>query len=229
MYDLIVNEMFTSIDGEVNKWHQGRPSFFIRLAGCNLNCSYCDTVYAQGNGGTKRLTRDLVKLVKKVGCKRVTISGGEPLLQRDSLGDLISNLVLDGFQVSVETNGSILVPFDMIKGIHRKDICWVLDWKTPCSGYEKEMKKQNFLLADSNDWVKFVIQDRTDYEFMKERLSNIPHANVAASPVTGVLDPGNLVQWLVDDKLYDVVVNLQLHKIIWPTGEEKIKFSTFRV
>ena len=210
-----VYSIFNSIDGEVNAFHQGAFTTFIRFSGCNLQCSYCDTKYAQDYGSGKEMSvYEIIEEVKKIGCEKVTLTGGEPLLQ-PSTPELIEVLLTSGYSVSVETNGTIAPPyFD-----EGRKINWVMDWKLPNSGMSEYMKRVNFLGLWGTDFVKFVIRNRKDYEAaVTERfrlLSVGCFAKFAFSPVHNVLDPAELIEWMKEDKLFDVIVNLQIHKYIW--------------
>ncbi len=212
---MIINEIFTSIDGEVNQWGQGTFSTFIRLAGCNLNCPYCDTQYAQNSKAGKEMTvEEVAKKVEEIGCKKITITGGEPLLQTTEVLDLIYLLPIS-FKVSIETNGSILIPAI-------QTVCFVMDYKLD---NEEKMNLQNFEFLTSNDWIKIVISGEEDYQRTKEIRSLVKskygcQARIAFSPVHDKIDPADLIRKLKQDKLFDVVVNLQIHKFIWPDGKE---------
>jgi 7-carboxy-7-deazaguanine synthase len=215
-----VYSIFNSIDGEVNKYHQGRVCTFIRLAGCNIRCKFCDTKYAQKITSGKDMDIDEVVFeVEKIGCKNVTITGGEPLLQNIQVAELIRVLDRKKYFISVETNGS-LSSFQT----QLKHVSFVMDYKLPSSGMEKNMRIGNFLLLRESDFIKFVIQDRNDYDRALAVMWNFQAEGCAAgfafSPVFGVLNPKELVDWIQQSCIKNVVVNLQLHKYIWPTVKE---------
>ena len=215
MLKLNINEIFASINGEVNKWSQGSPTVFVRLQGCNLDppCSYCDTNYAQSTGDYNPMTiKHLLIEIESFGIKRVTITGGEPLLQKN-IYELIRNLLSRDYQVSVETNGSIEINKDWFNW---KNLSWVVDYK---SEFETKMNFENYYELNYQDWIKFVIQDKSSFSNavqVKNRLQqNGCCTNFAFSPADA--DPvlsGNIVQWLIENKIDDVILNLQIHKII---------------
>lgn len=206
-------EIFTSIDGEVcGISAQGGFTTFIRFAGCNLNCSYCDTKYAlKLSDGEEMSINDVVDYVKKLKCKKITITGGEPLLQKKKFDLLTKVLWHEGFKISVETNGSFFPKGGYISS-------WVVDYKLPSSGCYDKMKDENFIYLNSVDYVKFVIADRYDYNeafVVMGRLKELGcNANFAFSPVFGTDVQKNLVDWLVKDELFDVIVNIQIHKFL---------------
>lgn len=221
---LRVVSIFNSIDGEVNLFHQGRLSTFVRLAGCNLRCSYCDTTYAQEKDvGVEMSVEDVVAKVEEFGCKKVTITGGEPLLQNYQFAYLVSLLDEKDYLITAETNGSLTVIYQKYK-----NLSYVMDWKLPSSGMEQHMRLMNFLLLTKKDFVKFVVLNREDYiralDIRKILQRNECQATIAFSPGYGVLNPAELVGWLQTDGIQDVILNLQLHKYIWPQvkpGEER--------
>lgn len=206
-------EIFTSIDGEVcGISAQGSLTTFVRFAGCNLNCIYCDTKYAlKLSDGKEMSVNEVVDEVKKLKCKKVTISGGEPLLQKKEFDQLTKVLWHEGFRISVETNGSFLPEGYGIGS-------WIVDYKLPSSGCYDKMEEENFVFLNSVDYVKFVIMDKYDYEraglvmiWLKESGCK---ANFAFSPAFGTDVQKNIVDWLVKDKLFDVIVNVQIHKFL---------------
>lgn len=209
-----INEIFNSIDGEVNQQGgQGTFSTFIRLQGCNLRCSYCDTRQAQDyHLGTEICLPDIFKRVEEIGCKKITITGGEPLLQIETR-HLISKFISGNYSVSLETNGSIdISEIDSRCGI-------VIDYKLPSSGQEGKMLFENFTggALEEKDFVKFVIQDRRDYEGAKEVMEMVlreTSPGIAFSSNLDVLAPDVLMQWIQEDKLFDVKLNIQIHKLI---------------
>lgn len=214
---MIVNEIFTSIDGEVNEYYQGRLTTFIRLAGCNLRCSYCDTQYAQSKDQGKEMSIEQIKnKIYKLGLNKITITGGEPLLQYDELADLIFNLQSDDKRIvdkiTVETNGSIKA----VRGYLRSFVSWIVDWKLSSSGMSDKMKIENFSGLNERDWVKFVIADYNDYDealgVMHDINYGAPHVNFAFSPMYGRIKAKELLGWMIMDRV-DAVLNLQLHKI----------------
>jgi 7-carboxy-7-deazaguanine synthase len=205
---LTINEIFHSIQGEST--HTGRPCVFVRLTACDLRCSWCDTPYAFTEG-QKMSISDVVERVEGYGCDLVEITGGEPLLQSD-VYPLMEQLLTLGKTVMVETGGhrSIKdVPADVIR---------IVDVKCPGSGESEKNHWENLDLLAPHDEVKFVIQDRADYDFAREVIATRDLAGRAAavllSPVHGVLDPKTLSEWMLADRL-PARLQLQLHKYIW--------------
>jgi 7-carboxy-7-deazaguanine synthase len=209
--------IFNSIDGEVNYYSQGRFSTFIRLAGCNLHCDYCDTKWSwDENNGAEMTVTQVKNLVDKIGCKKVTITGGEPLLQENELEYLIYELCKDEYSITVETNGTY--PINLYpSGVH-----WVVDYKSSSVGHSF-YRGCNFKKLTHKDWVKFVIGSRVEYEevlpVLKE--SRDWRASIAVGPMHNQLEPAKLVEWMQEDKLFHCVINLQLHKYIWPNINQK--------
>jgi 7-carboxy-7-deazaguanine synthase len=205
---LTVNEIFHSIQGEST--HTGRPCVFVRLTACDLRCSWCDTAYAFTEGRKMSLD-EIVDQVDRYGCPLVEITGGEPLLQKD-VYPLMDRLLASGRTVMVETGGHLSleqVPSAVIK---------IVDVKCPGSGESERVHWDNLETLAPHDEVKFVIKDRTDYEFARDVVSR--HgligrvAAVLFSPVHGVLDSRDLAGWILEDKL-EVRLQLQVHKFIW--------------
>jgi len=215
-----IYSIFNSIDGEVNHFHQGRFTTFIRFAGCtfagdNIHCKYCDTKYAQHpDSGFDMSVNEVVKRVKEIGCKKVTITGGEPLAQREDLYKLVMKLSSLCYSISLETNGSYAC-----EDINADSI--IMDWKLSNSGIPtKYMHHEHFLYLIEDDFVKFVIGSSLDYEealIVKKKLKKEGCvATFAFSPVYKKLNPTVLFGWMQKDKVFDVIINLQLHKIMWP-------------
>jgi 7-carboxy-7-deazaguanine synthase len=203
-----ISEIFTSIQGETS--FVGLPFTFVRLTGCNLRCSYCDTQYAYEEGTEYSLDM-VVAEVNKRAVSRVVITGGEPLLQ-DETCILCSRLLDAGVTVLLETNGSILIK-DVDQRVHR-----ILDLKCPGSGMDKYMNLQNVDYLTVRDEIKFVISDRKDFEWALEILSQHEmqgRAHVLFSPVSGRLHPHELAEWILQEKL-NVRLQLQIHRYIWP-------------
>ncbi len=207
---LNVVELFLSIQGEST--FAGRPCQFIRLAGCNLDCHYCDTNYAKDPFQSKIVTvKFILEFLKRNKCPLVSVTGGEPLLQENTI-PLLRQLVRNGYQVILETNGSISikdVPCNVVK---------VMDCKCPSSGESGKMDFSNYRLLKAHDQVKFVISDRKDYLFsvsICREYKLFGKITVLFSPAAGRLKSANLAEWMLKDRL-PAVLNLQLHKIIWP-------------
>jgi len=205
---LTINEVFYSVQGEST--YAGRPCVFVRLTACDLRCSWCDTPYAFHEGG-KRSLDDILSEVDRFGCDLVEITGGEPLLQED-VYPLMDRLLAGGKLVLLETGGhrsTSRVPDGVVT---------ILDVKCPGSGEAARMDWDNLDRLRPGDEVKFVIQDRADYEYARDVISRHRLADRAAaihmSPVHDRLHPRTLSEWVLADHL-PVRVQLQLHKYIW--------------
>jgi 7-carboxy-7-deazaguanine synthase len=209
-----VCELFTSIQGESS--YAGLPCTFIRLTGCNLRCTYCDTTYAYA-GGSERSAEEIMGIVRDSGVKLVEITGGEPLLQEE-VYPLVERLLDSGYTVLVETNGSV-----SIRKIDRRAVL-ILDIKTPGSGMSGEMDFSNIAHLKQSDEIKFVLTGRSDYEWAKEIMSKYAlekRCHVLLSPVVGNLSPEQLAGWILEDRL-DVRLNLQLHAYIFGRGRKGV-------
>jgi len=205
---LTINEIFHSIQGEST--YAGRPCVFVRLTACDLRCSWCDTPYAF-HEGRKMSVDEVVADVESRGCPTVEVTGGEPLLQTD-VYPLMQRLLDSGKTVLIETGGHRSIA-NVPAGVIR-----IMDVKCPGSGESEKNDWGNLTLLTKSDEAKFVIADRTDYEYARDivRRENLP-ARVNAvlfSPVHGKLDPKLLAEWVIADRL-DVRVQLQMHKYIW--------------
>jgi 7-carboxy-7-deazaguanine synthase len=206
---LLVNEIFYSIQGE--SIHSGRPCIFVRLTGCNLRCSYCDTRYAYEQGVDMEIT-EIINRIDAYPCRLVEITGGEPLLQSQT-PILIHRLLENGYEVMLETNGSLDI--SRVDGRCIK----IVDIKCPTSGESNKNDLGNLKRLGSKDQVKFVIGDRSDYEYAKVTMGSIspdfPEEQILFSPVSGGISPSRLAEWILEDNL-NVRLHLQLHNIIWP-------------
>ncbi len=204
---LKVNEIFYSIQGEGSS--AGLPCVFVRLTGCNLRCTYCDTEYAFYEGDDKTVEQ-IIEQVSSYNCNLVEITGGEPLSQNESL-NLMIKLCDKGFDVLLETGGSL--PIDDVD----KRVKIIMDLKCPSSGMEKKNLYSNIELLKHTDEVKFVIGNKEDYEWSKKMLSKyqlVKKANILFSPVFGKINYETMVNWILQDKL-KVRFQLQMHKFIW--------------
>jgi 7-carboxy-7-deazaguanine synthase len=208
---LTVNEIFYSIQGESTR--AGSPCVFVRLTACDLRCSWCDTPYAFVEG-RKMSVDDVVAAVEGYGCSLVEITGGEPLLQ-DDVYPLMDRLLGGGRTVMLETGGHR--PIDRVPGAVLK----IVDVKCPASGESDKNDWANLGRLAPHDEVKFVVQDRADYEFARDVIERHGLARrataVLMSPVHGVLHPKPLSEWILADHL-PVRLQLQTHKYIWPVG-----------
>jgi 7-carboxy-7-deazaguanine synthase len=205
--NLKVNEIYCSIQGEST--FAGRPCVFIRLTYCNLRCTYCDTEYAFFDGEEFTIA-EILQQVRSFGVNLVEITGGEPLVQTASL-DLMKSLCDEGYEVLLETSGSL-----PINQVDRRVII-IMDLKCPSSGMAGKNLYSNIQDLKKSDQVKFVIGDRTDYDWSKETMLNYDLANrceVLFSCVFGKLNAQTLVEWILADTL-KVRFQLQMHKFIW--------------
>ncbi|RPH52127.1 MAG: radical SAM protein [Desulfobacteraceae bacterium] len=206
---LIVNEIFNSIQGE--SLYTGLRCTFIRLTGCNLRCSYCDTKYAYMEG-TSLTIAEIMERISDYQCPLVEITGGEPLIQSETPLFII-NLIENGYTVLLETNGTIDIS-------HIDERCIkIVDIKCPGSGESGKNILDNLNRLNVKDQVKFVISNHEDYEYAKDIIKQIPvgflRENILISPVPGKMDFSDLVNRILEDKLM-VRFHIQLHKIIWP-------------
>ncbi len=201
-----VTEIFHSIQGESS--HAGRRCAFVRLTGCNLRCVWCDSEYTF-TGGERMSIDDIVARVSSYGCELVEVTGGEPLAQSETF-DLVARLCDEGFEVLVETSGSIdITPLDRRAKI-------ILDVKCPGSGEVEKNRWENLDHLHPHDEIKFVVADRRDYEWARDviRDRNLDRFTVLLSPVWGALDLKPLAEWMLTDRL-PARLQTQLHKHIW--------------
>ena len=214
---LKIAEMFTSLQGESS--YAGIPCFFIRLAGCNLNCSYCDTEFAKIADNSQGYSiDDLLEKAKSSGVKLVEITGGEPLLQ-GGVPELCRALIDAGHHVLIETNGSLRIsqlPSEVVR---------IVDCKCPSSGEAVSMEFANFADLNRSDEVKFVVANREDYDYARVVIEkytlNSKIDNILFSPVASELfSAAKLAEWILEDQL-DVRLQIQLHKIIWDPEERE--------
>ena len=205
---LTINEIYHSIQGE-STW-AGRPCVFVRLSFCDLRCNYCDTEYAFYDGKKQTLT-DILNAVAAFQCPLVEITGGEPLLQKNVL-TLMSMLCDAGYTVLLETSGAHDIS-EVDSRVHR-----IMDLKTPGSGEAAKNLWSNIDHLTVRDEVKFVMGSREDYEWSRDKVER--YALVARcgavlfSPIFGRIDPRQIVEWILADKI-DVRFQLQMHKFIW--------------
>jgi 7-carboxy-7-deazaguanine synthase len=211
---LTVNEVFFSIQGEGTR--AGQPCVFVRLTGCPLRCTWCDTSYAF-HEGTKRAEEDVLEEIRRYPCRLVLLTGGEPLSQPAAF-PFVTRLADGGWQVLVETSGH--VPLD---GLDPRASA-VMDVKAPGSGETHRMEWRNLDLLSAKDEVKLVLADRGDYEWARELVRDRrldERCPVLFAPVHGRLDPGELGRWILDDGL-PVRLQVQLHKYLWPGAERGV-------
>lgn len=202
-----VTEIFYSLQGETRT--VGLPTVFVRLTGCPLRCTFCDTAYAF-HGGEKRAISDIVDEVKTYQPRYVTVTGGEPLAQKTCF-PLLTALCDLGVEVSLETCGAM-----DISEVDPRVIC-VMDLKTPGSGEEAKNRYDNIALLKQTDQLKFVICSRDDYDWAVEKLQEydlVAKCDVLFSPIHGLLNPADLADWVVADNLA-VRMQIQMHKYLW--------------
>lgn len=208
-----VSEIFLSIQGEST--YAGLPCIFIRLAGCNLKCKWCDTAYAQVSEQSEDFSiKRIIDEAKKFKCKLIEITGGEPLLQKET-PMLLDTLLKLGYEALLETNGSINlepVPSNVIK---------IVDVKCPSSGHDGSFLMENIEFITPKDEIKFVIADKKDYEFARDFLETCIRdktTKILFAPVHPGISAQELAEWILADGL-KVRLQLQMHKYIW--GEER--------
>lgn len=213
---LLINEIFYSIQGEST--FTGLPCIFVRLTGCHLRCTYCDTEYAFYEG-KERTVSDILKQIASYGCNLVEVTGGEPLLQPNVI-PLMEELIAKGNTVMLETSGAVSLA-KVPQGVKK-----IMDIKCPDSGMSHRLEEENIeLLIPRWDEVKFVISSRTDYDWARVTLQkyNLEDRGlqVLFSPAFGTLSPLLLAQWMLEDRL-PARLQLQLHKYIWPPDQRGV-------
>ena len=207
MAQLKIFEIFYSLQGESSR--VGLPTIFIRLSGCPMRCHYCDTAYAF-QGGVMMDIDDIMETIKKYNTRYVTVTGGEPLAQKEVLS-LLKVLADQNYDVSLETGGGI-----SIKEVDPR-IKIILDIKTPESGEEKKNHWENLNLIHAKDEIKFVLCSREDYDWAKKILDQYKlteRCHVLFSPVYQKLNTTDLGNWILQDQL-PVRLQIQLHKLLW--------------
>lgn len=204
---LRITEIFYSLQGETNR--VGLPTVFVRLTGCPLRCTYCDTAYAFTGGETVAISK-ILEQVASYGARYVTVTGGEPLAQKNCI--LLLHALCDaGYEVSLETGGAM-----DIAAVDAR-VMRVVDIKTPGSGELSKNRWENLPLITSHDEIKFVLCDEADYVWAKELMAQYQLANkcsILFSPVHGTMNPTHLAEWILRDRL-PVRLQVQLHKILW--------------
>lgn len=237
MGEFHVVEHFVSINGEGKC--AGQLAYFIRFAGCNLACDYCDTKWAnEPDVSYERYDeKEIYKMIKKAGVKNITLTGGEPLCQKD-MGQLLSLLRKDRkLRIEIETNGSVdIKPFIEIREINDEktdnkivdaqkkerltdNVTFTLDYKLPVSGMESRMCLSNYQNIRSIDTVKFVVGSKEDLIRSRDLIETYglvkKGCGLYFSPCFGKMEPSEIVEFMVEQKMNDVNLQLQLHKFIW--------------
>lgn len=210
----MVAEVFHSIQGESSR--VGLPCTLVRLAGCNLRCRWCDTQYAWTDGEAMTIEQVLAK-VATFGCRRVEVTGGEPLIQPATPG-LLRQLLAAGCETLLETNGSLDI------GLADDRVARIVDFKCPSSGQSHANLWANVEKLTPRDEVKLVLADRADYDFAVASVRDhdiLRRCGVIFSPIHGVLPPATLAEWILADGL-DVRLGIQLHKILWPDRQRGV-------
>jgi len=207
---LQITEIYVSVQGE-STW-TGLPCTFIRLTGCPLRCTYCDTEYAFFGGKRMDLT-EVLKQVGDIGCPLVEVTGGEPLAQPNCI-PLLQALVDQGYNVLLETSGAF--PINDVP----REVVRIVDFKCPSSGECHRNLYENVEHLQPHDEIKFVIGSREDYEWSVQQVRKFELAEkvqaILFSCVFGGVEPQQLIQWMLDDQLHKVRFQLQAHKFIWP-------------
>lgn len=203
-----IAEIYKSLQGE--SYFSGLPCIFIRTAGCNLRCSYCDTKYAYRSGKILSVPK-IISEIKKYKIKIVELTGGEPLLQ-DDINVLTDRLLKDGYSVLIETNGSLDISKLSPKAVK------IMDIKCPGSKMDNKNCLENVKYLTKNDEIKFVVSNRSDYNWAKRKIKEYSLDNktkISFSAVSGSLPPEKLAGWILKDEL-NVRFQIQLHKVLWP-------------
>ena len=209
--NLKINEIYYSIQGESS--FSGLPCIFIRLTYCNLRCSYCDSEYTFHNG-EKIDIKDIINQIKQYPCKLVQVTGGEPLFQKNCI-NLLKTLVEEQYNVLLETSGSLSI--EKVP----KEVINIIDFKCPSSKMQKKNLWENLDYIKTNDQIKFVIGNKEDYEWTKDKIYKYnldKKCEILISPVYNNIKSEQIVNWILKDNL-KVRFQIQLHKEIWP--EEK--------
>ena len=226
---MLINEIFESIDGEAKR--AGELATFIRASGCNLRCSWCDTKYSWEKEESTRLMgiSEIVNICRNYGHINVTFTGGEPLIQSDA-DPLITELSRKGFDVCIETNGSIKwSDRDWFFKPFYKDNVWVCaDYKMPTSGEtDKMLPLEEFATLREQDVLKFVVASRKELELAKEVIDGVRSLGSQCwaflSPVFGDIEPKEIVEFMLENHMdYKVKCQVQLHKILWDPNKRGV-------
>ena len=213
-----ITEIFYSISGE--SINAGYPTVFVRTYGCNCRCSYCDSDYSWSGGGYREMS--ISKILEEVNryypCDRVILTGGEPLIQPD-WKDLVKVLWDNGYTVEIETNGAVPLDRDIPNGV-----TYTMDWKSISSGMSDRMVEDNLHNLRPGDSIKFVVGSKEDLDQAKVIIEKIlwTGVNIFFSPIFGKIEPKDIVQYILDNKLVKCRMQLQLHKFIWPPEQRGV-------
>lgn len=228
---MLISEIFSSIDGEGSR--AGYLATFIRTVGCPLRCSYCDTSYAfKPDNNTKDMSiLEIVNTCLNLCNPRITITGGEPLIQ-NNIKELIESLLVNGFYLNIETSGSVFFNIkecnDIIQDAYNDGrLFFTYDYKCPTSGMSDKMKPIIFENLGPKDILKFVVGSVEDLDFMKSIISDLDSRHnyinkYYVSPVFGNIEPVTIVNYLKDNNLQNVRLQLQIHKIIWDVNKRGV-------
>ncbi len=214
-----ISEIFLSIEGEGIR--TGAPAVFIRLFGCNLRCSYCDSMYAvEGNDFIEMTPQEIFQKVKSFNTRFVTLTGGEPLIHKD-VEVLLKMLDDQDFEINIETNGTCPKPTNY------QNVFVTMDWKSPSSGMQSKMKFENLLCLERKDVLKFVVGTEEDLADAAKIIARVEHQFTAAgerlphfyiSPIFGTMSYQQMVDWILANEVMrrnNVRFQVQLHKVIW--------------
>ncbi len=216
-----VVEKFVSINGEGTR--AGELAVFVRFKGCNLRCTYCDTKWAyEADCPFEEMSpEDIHDYIKSTGVRNVTLTGGEPLLQKD-IDKLLELLIKDDFlRVEIETNGAV----DLSRFCDNNRPVFTMDYKLPSSGCEESIILENFGLLGADDTVKFVSGSVEDLEKAKElidRYDLLDKCHVYFSPVFGSIEPVEIVNFMIANKMNEARVQIQMHKVIWDPDKKGV-------
>lgn len=212
---ILVNEIFESIDGE--GYHAGFPTVFFRVVGCNLRCSWCDSKYTFEAERESRWmsVKEAVDAVNAFELNHITITGGEPLLEENKewMTEFIRVLLLSGYEVDVETNGSIY--YEYWKNTFKdKPLVLIADWKAPSSKMNNFMLVSNLDILDEHDIIKIVVTDN-DFEEVEKIIAKKPKATIYLSPVFGQVTMEKIPEFVLKHKHSNIRCQIQIHKIFW--------------
>ena len=212
--NLKINEIYFSVQGESS--YSGLPCIFIRLTYCNLRCTYCDSEYSFYDGEKMKID-EILKEIKKYSCNLVEVTGGEPLLQKNCI-NLLNELIKNNYDVLLETSGSLSISDVPNKVIN------IIDFKCPSSKMNSKNMWDNINYLKKNDEIKFVIGDRIDYEWTKQKIEEFKLnqiCDILISPVYGEIEPKEIVKWILEDNL-KVRFQIQMHKEIWSADKKGV-------